>query len=207
MKVDPNSAEGKAAVETARIAAEKTAAELAAKPFTELAQLKVPEGLKLDEALMKDFLPLAGKVGLTAAQAQALVEFNAKSSTAAETARVAKLEAAQTAATEALKADKDFGGANLEKSMKLVGRALTKFGGKDVDALLELRLADGSFVGDNPAFAKLLSRFGAAMSEDSVGNAHTSALNTKPKSLGDLMYGPGTVEAGPNAAGQNAAGS
>lgn len=180
--------------------AEKTAAELAAKPFTDAAQLKIPEGLKLDDGSMKEFLPVAGKLGLTAAQAQGLIEYQAAQLGAVEKSTAAAQLAAQTAAQTALKADKDFGGANFEKSMKAVTKALTKFGGPEVRKFLNTPMADGSLAGENLALAKLFAAFGSAMAEDSIGSARAGANATATKSLGELLYGPGTVEAGPNQA-------
>lgn len=170
------SAEQKAAGEKA--AAEKTALELAGKPFTELAQLKLPDGLKVDEAAMKDFLPLAQKHGLTAGQAAALVEFNAGLAKRAEEARGAVQDEAAKSALESLKKDAEIGGAKFEASMKLAGAALVKFGGPVdektgksalVEAFNTTRLADGSMLGDQSWLAQFLVNVGKAIAEDQVG--------------------------------------
>ena len=157
-----------------------SAAAVAPELFTDVKQLKLAEGLSLDEAVMKDFLPLAGKLGLNVAQAQALVEFSANGTKASEAARAEAQGAAQKAAVEALKADKEIGGAKLEASMKLAGQVLRKFGGpidpktgksELTEALETMQLADGSFLGDSPVIAKLLVNIGKALAEDSVGGA------------------------------------
>lgn len=164
-------------------AAEKAASELAAQPFSDVAKLKLAEGLKLDDALSKDFVPLAQKLGLTNAQAQALIEFSANTTKASTEARAAVADASAKKAVEALKSDKEIGGANFEKSMKLAGLAINKFGGA-VDpktgtselreAMGTLELADGSMLGDSPVFAKFLVNVGKTLSEDSVGDSHTT---------------------------------
>lgn len=169
-------------------AAAKAAAELAAKPFTEVTQLKLADGLQLDEAVMKDFVPLAKELGFTAAQAQKLVEFNATLSKRSEEARVAAQDAAAKAAVEALKKDPEIGGAKFDASIKFAAAALQKFGGPVdpktgksaiVDALETMQLADGSMVGDHVVMAKFLANVGKAIAEDQVGaNRSGGAVKT-----------------------------
>ena len=173
--------------DAAKAAAEKAAAELAAKPFTALEQLKLADGFKLDEAAMKDFLPLAGKLGLTAGQAQALIEFNATLGANAEKARAAAQDEAAKKAVEALKNDPTIGGKNLEASMALAGKALRHFGGEVdpktgksalVEAIETLQLADGSMLGDNVTFATFLTNVGKGLSEDSAAARSGGAAKT-----------------------------
>ncbi len=182
-------------------AADKAAAELAAKPFTDVAQLKLAEGLTLDEAVMKDFLPLAKEHGFTAKQAQALVEFQAQLAKKSDEARAAASEAAQAKAVEALKKDPEIGGSKFDASMKLAGKALFKFGGAVdpktgksplVDAFEQLQLADGSMLGDNPIVARFLVNVGRVLGEDSTGApksgaAAKTALNDTA-TFNDAMY-------------------
>lgn len=156
---------------------EKAAAEAEAAgklPFTDAKQLKLAEGFVLDEAIV----PLASKLGLTAAQAQALVDYQAGASKAQLEAREAAADAAAKAAVETLKADKDIGGAKFQQSMAIAQKALVKFGGpinpktgrgELVDALDSMQLADGSMLGDSPVLAKFLVAVGKALGEDSVG--------------------------------------
>lgn len=191
--VGTKAAEGVKPAEAAKVAegqgaddaAAKAAAEAASKPFTALEQLKLADGLQVDEAVMKDFLPLAGKLGLTAGQAQALVEFNATLAANSEKARAAAQDEAAQKAIESLKADPEIGGKHLEASMKLAAKALVRFGGEVdpktgksplVDAIETTQLADGSMLGDSAVFAKLLVNIGKTLSEDSaVARSGTAA--------------------------------
>jgi hypothetical protein len=189
-----------------KAAAEKTTAdakatEELAKPFTDVAQLKLGEGQKLDEAVVKDFLPLAKELGLTAKQAQALFEFSTKTGGAAEAARAAKLEesyaAADKAAGEALRADKEIGGAKFEASMALAGKAIRNVLGPEFgEWATSLELKDGSLLGNRVEFARALVKLGSLVKEDSKSGTF-SAGGSKEKALHELMYGPGTVQAGP----------
>lgn len=167
-----------------QVGADAAAAELAGQPFTDVAQLKLADGFKLDEALMKDFLPLAKEHGFTAKQAQALVEFQATLAKKSDEARAAAQDAAAAKAVEALKKDPEIGGAKFDASMKLAGKALFKFGGavdpktgksELVDAFNALELADGSMLGDNPVVARFLVNVGRALGEDATGAPKSGA--------------------------------
>lgn len=187
--VDPKVAE--------KAAADKLAADAASKPFTEMAQLKLAEGQKLDDAVAKDFLELAKSNGFSAKQAQALLDFNTKLSGAAETQRAERNAAADKASADALRNDKEIGGANYEKSMALAGKAIRNVLGAEFGKwATSLELADGTLLGNRVEFARALVRLGATVSEDSKAGSQSNGA-PKGKSLTELMYGPGTVVAGP----------
>lgn len=190
-KPDPKvEAQGSGKNEVAeKAAAEKAAAEAAAKPFTDIAQLKLGDGQKLDETVAKEFLALAKAEGLTAKQAQALLEYSQKGAGAAQKATEEKRDATAKAAVEALKAHKEIGGANFEKSMQAAGKVLAKFGDADITkALQELRLEDGSMLGDNVHIARLLVNVGKAMAEDSKSGTHSNGAAAKAKPLASQLY-------------------
>lgn len=187
--VDPKVAE--------KAAADKAAAEADALPFTDVAQLKLADGQKLEESVAKDFLATAKDLGLSAKQARGLYEFNAKLASAAETQRAEKLAAAGKAAADALRNDKDIGGANFEKSMALAGKAIRNVLGVEFGKwATSLELADGTMLGDRVEFARALVELGKTISEDSKAGSQSNGA-PKGKSLTELMYGPGTVVAGP----------
>lgn len=181
-------AAAKGTEEAAKVKAAADAAKAAetaelAKPFTDLKQLKLPDGVKVDENAMKAFLPLAGKLKLTAEQAQGLIEFSATSSAETDKAIAAAHDAAAKRAVETLKNDKDIGGAKFEASMKLAGQVIQKFGGKDLaEAINGMQLADGSMLGDNLVFAKLLLKFGGMLTEDQLGVTAPPATKTPANS-------------------------
>lgn len=149
---------------------------LAKAPFTDAKQLKLAEGFNLDPVAVETI----SKIGLTAAQAQALVDYQAGSAKAQADARAAAVVEASKASIAALKADKDIGGAKFEASMATAQKTLVRFGGpinpatgrgELVDALDSMQLADGSMLGDSPVLAKFLVNVGAALKEDGVGGA------------------------------------
>lgn len=173
----------------------KAADDLGNAPLTKAEQLKLAEGFKFDPA----FLPLAGELKLTAAQAQKLVDYQASVGKAQAEARAAAAEKAATESIAALKADKDIGGSKFTESMATAQKALVKFGGpinketgrgELVDALDSIELADGSMLGDNAVFAKLLVNVGKALSEDSVsGNLGAGTEKTAANDEGTFLKG------------------
>ncbi len=192
--------EAKAAAATAAAAAQATkeAADLAGKPFTDAAQLKLADGQKLDDAAVKDFLAVAKEHGFTAKQAQGLVEYQLKSNAAVETARTAARDATAKTTAEALKSDKDIGGSKFDASMKLATKALAYIASPELNEQLKsARLEDGSMLGDQIWFAKILVSLGQKVSDDSLGNGGKGGAPKTEKSLAEHLYGPGTVQAGP----------
>lgn len=185
--VDANSPEGKAAAEATKATEEKAtkdAADLAAKPFTDVAQLKLPENFKVDADAVKELSSL----GVTAAQAQKLLELNAKMSSSAEAARTASRDTAMKAAVEALKGDKEIGGAQFDKSMALAGKALSYIGSPELnEALAKIRLEDGSMLGDNLVFAKVLVSLGKKVAEDTTNGTHNNGVKTPANDPGAMQ--------------------
>lgn len=129
-------------------------------------ELKLPDGLRLDDAGLQGFKTLAKEAGLDGAKAQKFVDLYA----GFEKSKVDAYAAQQKAWTEAIKADKDIGGTNLDKSLELSRRALTKFGGEGLVTFL-----DQSGLGNHPALVRAFVAVGKAMAEDSVAGATPNA--------------------------------
>lgn len=139
-------------------------------------ELKLPEGLKLDDAGLGAFKSLAKEAGLDGAKAQKFVDLYA----GFEKSKVDAYTAQQKAWTEAVKADADIGGAKLDKSLELSRRALTKFGGEGLVTFLEQ-----SGLGNHPALVKFAVNVGLAMAEDSV--AGSGGASAAAAASGDPM--------------------
>lgn len=159
--------------------------EAAAEAASELV-LKFPEGLKVDDALVKSFTEVAKKSGIKGEHAQAIADVFVNR----EKARV---EAADRAEKETrskweadLKADKEFGGANLDATRAAASKAVERLGGKDLsDAITAMGLDS------HPALVKALARAGKAISEDSVAGAtgagDSSGVSPKEKQLRSMF--------------------
>ena len=178
-----------------KAAAEKTAADLAAQtpeqkaaaekeaaakvvPET-YAEFKMPEGVKLDEAQLKEATPLFKELGLTQDRAQKAVDFYAKQ----RAQDVANQQKAwgdfQAGWVKEAKADPEFGKDKFDASMGTVRKAITTFAKtpaevKAVDEALNLTGA-----GNNPAILRLLYRAGLAIGEDKISAGGQPAFDKK----------------------------
>lgn len=149
-----------------------------AAPVAEL-ELKLPEGMTLDDATLASYKATAKELGLDSPKAQKLLEFQNGITAAAEKARAesyAKMEAEWTAA---LKSDPEIGGPAYEASEKNARLAVQKFGGQPLEQLL---VAAG--LANHPTLVKTFARIGKAMSDDSV--AGSSSTGAAPSAEADL---------------------
>lgn len=146
------------------VAPAETPAPVAAKP----ADLKFAEGF--DPAVAESLKAAVAELGLEGEKGQKFVDLQIarQAKAAAEQAEAAKK--VQTEWVEALKADKEVGGADFEANQKTAARAVEKFGGAEFKALL-----DRTGLGNHPDFARFCVRVGKAMAEDSVAGASGGA--------------------------------
>ena len=136
-------------------------------------EVKVPEGVKVDEAKLKTFTGWAKEKGLSAAQATEALAFYAKQ-------QGGEREAWAKQGDDwygQLEKDPEFGGANLKESEAALQKGLKRFDPKG-----EL-VADLERYGieNLPSLAKLLRRIGLASAEDK-GSVDTSKGSEKKPS-------------------------
>jgi hypothetical protein len=155
-------------------------------------ELKMPEGMTLDEAALGEATPVFKELGLTGEQAQKLADVYAK--------QVQKL-AAQSAETwkkqhegwvKSMVGDAEFGGDGklavkdgklAGASSDLIGRAINKVGGEQAHAFKEM--LDMTGAGNHPEMARFLYRVGKMVGEGSVvrGDAAAPAGNSLPQEV------------------------
>ena len=129
------------------------------------------------EPLPADFLADVKDLGLDEVKAKTAHEVFTKRQAAAETARIASEDTA-IAAQDAkwlseAKADKEIGGAAYDANVKLAQRALAKFGGQEVAAVIH-----AAGLGNHPGLLRAFVRIGKAMAEDAIGSTATPAEGT-----------------------------
>lgn len=140
-------------------------------------ELKLPDSLKADEAFVKSFTELAGtKLGLDSAKAQALVDFYAERTAASEKAGMDAAQAELKGWNDAIVADKELGGANLEATKKHAAAALKAYG---TPGFRELLSQTG--LGSHPEMVRFVTAVGRAGADDSVAGA-TGAPGGEAKS-------------------------
>jgi hypothetical protein len=132
---------------------------------------KLPDGFKLDDASMAEFMPVAKGLNLTQEQAQQLIDLQTKLVTKASTDADALWTKTLSDWKSAVMNDKDLGGPNLTATIAACGKAIDKFGGKELREALEYTGA-----GNHPAVIKFLAAVGKQISEDTlhVGNANAN---------------------------------
>jgi hypothetical protein len=181
----------KAAAETAETPEAKLARETAEAKAKEVPEsyeaFKMPEGVEANEALMTEFTSLAKELGLSQADAQKLVDLQAKTAldeTAARTDQLEKaLEAQKTRWAEEIKSDPELGGAKFDATITTAVKAMAFFG-EDFRTFL-----NESGVGNNPGLIRGLHKIGLAISEDRIVIPGSDASATDEKSAAEVMFG------------------
>lgn len=143
-------------------------AETPEKVVPESYDLKMPEGISLDEAAAKEFTDIAKEAGLSAEQAQKFADVVAK---------MAQRQAEQHAALVAswadnARADKEFGGDKFSENLAVAKTALDKFASPELKAFL-----DATGFGNHPELIRAFYWAGKAISED--GFTRGSAASTE----------------------------
>lgn len=170
----------------AELAAEKEAAEKAEKDkkpegAPEKYEFKAGEGVELDQEALKDFEPLARELNLTNEQAQKMVDLYSGKILPMVQKQQAEAWQKQTEGwAEAVKADKEIGGANLTSSISTAQRALETFGSPELKEYLNT-----TGLGNHPELIKVFVKVGKAMSEDGMVTGKESGQRT----AAEVLYG------------------
>ena len=144
-------------------------------------ELKLPEGMKADDAKVVAAKKLAGELGLDSEKAQKLFEADLAQSAAAETAFAEQ----DKKWAETWRADPELGGKHTDATIKDIRKAFTHF---KADEARQLLLAAG--LGNHPTIVKTFASIGRALRDDRIaGTANGAAGSSKPKSDGELFYG------------------
>lgn len=145
-------------------------------------ELKAPEGTQVPPENLKAFATDAKAMGLSAEQAQKLVEYQSKASAAAQAANDAAWAQTQKEWDASIRADAELGGAAFEANRDIATKALARFG----TPKLAQELGRIGY-GQAPEFQRLLLRVGKAIAEDSVagatGGSTTDANKPTPTQL------------------------
>lgn len=134
-------------------------AEAPEKVVPESYDLKMPEGVSLDEAAAKEFTDIAKEAGLSAEQAQKFADVGAKMAQ-----RQAEQHAMLVASwADSAQADKEFGGDKFSENLAVAKTALDKFASPELKAFL-----DTTGFGNHPELIRAFYRAGKAISEDGL---------------------------------------
>lgn len=138
-------------------------------------QFKAVDGVELDKGALDAFLPVAKELGLTAEQAQKLVDLQSgfvKQQAQGYIDQQAKW-------VEDIKNDPEFGGAKFDETIRL-GKAAVEFAGPEFKDFL-----NASGMGNNPFVVKALAKFGTKFATDKVvgGESRNPGGETKAEDV------------------------
>lgn len=146
----------------------------------EYTDFTLPEGMALDEDLVKEFKPLAKELGLSQDKAQKLVDLQTKTMEKIGKATQAAWENTLTEWRKASETDAEFGGTALKENIVFAKTAIDKFGNDKLREALDV-----TGVGNHPEFVRFMVKVGKAVSEDKVrvGNSADTSVYRDPAKL------------------------
>lgn len=124
--------------------------------------ITLPQGVQMDETVLKDVSTVLAKAGLDNEKASELVAWQLQREAAAEDAAAKSWTEQGERWLEDLAVDKDFGGDKLDQNLADAKKGIRHFGGEALSAELA-RMG----LGNHPELIRTFARIGAAMAEDS----------------------------------------
>ena len=137
---------------------------------------KVPEGVKLDEALMGEFSAAFKGMNLSQDGAQQVVDMGVKLQQKWAADQTAQLTALRSDWANQVKTDKEIGGDKLPQNLAVAEKALGKFGSPELSSLLK-----GTGLANHPEVIRLFLKVGQTIADDSIvpSNGRASATPSR----------------------------
>lgn len=152
-------------------------------------ELKIPDGVQVDEKHLESLRVFAEKNGLDASKAQGALDLYLEIEKGRIEAGETQIKAQSAKWATELQKDAELGGAKWPETVKSVNRAINHFkAGELVDTLRAVGL------GNNPGVVRLLAAAGRALEEDSVQGSGDTKGPGGVKPLGDVLYGDGPMK-------------
>jgi hypothetical protein len=168
-------AAGTAAPASANAAAGTQDSKAAEQAVPEAYDLKMPEGVELDQAAASEFTAIAKELKLDQAAAQKLADVGAKMVQRQAEAHAKLVESW----VEQVKTDKDIGGDKLAENLGVARKALEAFGTPELRDVL-----NATGLGNHPEVIRAFYKVGKAISEDRfVGGAPKGGTDDPAKKL------------------------
>lgn len=145
--------------------------------------IKLADGVTIDEALLEKAAPVMKELGLTNGQASKLAGVLAEQRKAEFDALNERNQKIVADWQTEIKSDKDFGGDKLKDSTNTANRVIATFG----DDAFKRDLVDLG-LGNHPGLFRLLARVGNALSDDKPVASETPAASV-PKDHAEILYG------------------
>lgn len=141
-------------------------------------EIKLPAGMKVDDAALAAFKAVGKEAGLNSEQASKLAAWDAERQAKAVNDAVAAWEKQDDAWAAELKADPVIGGDKYDASVQAAQRAVRHFGGDDLRRFL---IDHG--IGNAPELVRAFAKIGGAMAEDKTSAGAGGNADTRPKPM------------------------
>ncbi len=148
-----------------------------AAPAFDAGALKLPEGVEMTEQATELFK----SSGISQENAQKFLDYHAEAIKELSEGPRREWDAIMNKWQGEIKSDPEFGGAKLDATMKMVGKALDSFGDPGVRQAL-----NETGAGNNPAIFRTFAKMAAALSEGKTMRGEPST--TKPRSIAEAMW-------------------
>jgi len=139
-------------------------------------ELTTPENMPVNEDVLAEYKDIANELGLSQEGAQKLMDLAVKNAQN----QYDQHHEVQKQWVDNIKSDKEFGGNNLQTTVKSARGVIDKYGDPEVLALL-----DTTGLGNNPGVIKMFARIGKRVAEDSSVDGSPAGSQ---KSLAETMY-------------------
>lgn len=125
--------------------------------------IKAPEGLKFDDAILGEFSAFAKEKNLSQADAQKFADMGSKVAQHTSNAFIKNIETEQAKWVADSRVDKEFGGDKLAENLGVAHRAMEAFGSSELSQMLAQ-----SGLNNHPEIIRAFFRVGKAISEDKL---------------------------------------
>lgn len=140
----------------------------------------LPDAPALDEGeqeVRNGFAPVMHRLGINQRQADGVIQWHDQQRKVQTDAMIARANTTTETNIKTLKAE---WGPDYDRNVSYHQTALRHYAGNDFKTVAGLRLADGTFVADHPAIARMMSKIGSERAED---NRFAESFN--PSSVAD----------------------
>lgn len=143
-------------------------------PTTTELELTLPKGVEADPEMLNAFKTMAKETGISAENAQKIVDIYATAHQASQRKHTESWTAQQAEWVKAIQTDKDLGGANLKATQQTTQRAMKAFSTPDFSKFL-----DQSGLTNHPEMVRFLARVGQTLKEDNIAGTSTHSGSGK----------------------------
>lgn len=148
-------------------------------------EFKMPEGFTLEQEVQGKFVDILKEAKIPGSHGQKLLDLAVEHVQRLQEAGVSEWRQQQKEWVESLKSDPEFGGPNLQGTIKAANHVLTRFG--DADLVKDLA---GTGFGNHAGLVKLLARIRKVVSEDRA--VEGGPAGARPMTPGEIMFGKQT---------------